>query len=102
MRRGAALRLVFLVFIGWGSGTPFFRAPAFYAFALLLPRERMISHVFPWALPFTDLIGTDSFTETLRQENIATWLSATNHRFVAELFDGSIAPQVMAGYLVQD
>ena len=52
--------------------------------------------------PFTDLIGTDSFTESLRQENIATWLSATNHRFVAELFDGSIAPQVMAGYLVQD
>ena len=41
--------------------------------------------------PFTDLIGTDSFTESLRQENIATWLSATNHRFVAELFDGSIA-----------
>lgn len=36
MRRGAALRLVFLVFIGWGSGTPFFRAPAFYAFALVL------------------------------------------------------------------
>ena len=52
--------------------------------------------------PFTDLTGTDSFTETLRQENIDTWLSATNHRFVAELFDGSIAPQVMAGYLVQD
>lgn len=52
--------------------------------------------------PFTDLIGTDSFTESLRQENLATWLSATNHRFVAELFDGSIAPQVMAGYLVQD
>ena len=52
--------------------------------------------------PFNDLIGTDSFTETLRQENLATWLSATNHRFVAELFDGSIAPQVMAGYLVQD
>lgn len=50
MRRGAALRLVFLVFIGWGSGTPFFRAPAFYASALALPLERMISHVFPWAL----------------------------------------------------
>ena len=45
MRRGAALRLVFLVFIGWGSGTPFFRASA-----LVLPLERMISHVFPWAL----------------------------------------------------
>ena len=52
--------------------------------------------------PFTDLIGTDSFTESLRQENLDTWLAATNHRFVAELFDGSIAPQVMAGYLVQD
>ena len=47
--------------------------------------------------PFTDLIGTDSFTESLRQENLATWLAATNHRFVAELFDGSIARQVMAG-----
>ncbi len=50
MRRGAVLRLVFLVFTGWGSGTPFFRAPAFYAFALILQLERMISHVFPWAL----------------------------------------------------
>ncbi len=49
-RRGAALRLVFLVFTGWGSGTPFFRAPAFYASALMPPLERMISHVFPWAL----------------------------------------------------
>lgn len=28
-RRGAALRLVFLVFTGWGSGTPFFRALPF-------------------------------------------------------------------------
>lgn len=31
MRRGAVLRLVFLVFTGWGSGAPFFRASAFYA-----------------------------------------------------------------------
>ena len=49
MRRGAALRLVLL---DWpGEWRPvFFRAPAFYAFALILPLERMISHVFPWAL----------------------------------------------------
>lgn len=29
MRRGAVLRLVFLVFTGWGSGTPFFVPPLF-------------------------------------------------------------------------
>ena len=44
MRRGAA---PLVGFTGWGSGTPFFRAPAFYAFALIVPLERMISHVFP-------------------------------------------------------
>ncbi len=55
-RRGAALRLVFLVFTGWGSGTPFFRAPAFYASALMPPtrthdfsRVPMGSHLTPIA-----------------------------------------------------
>ena len=48
---------------------------------------------------FADVNGTDSFTETLRQENIDTWLSATNHRFVTELFDGTIARRLWRGTL---
>lgn len=52
MRRGAA---PLVGFTGWGSGASLFRASAFCArpfraFALILPLERMISHVFPWAL----------------------------------------------------
>ncbi len=47
MRRGAALRLVLPA---GGVAPRFFRASAFYAFALIVPLERMISHVFPWAL----------------------------------------------------
>lgn len=46
-RRGAALRLVVLA----GGAVPrFFVPPLFRASALMLPLERMISHVFPWAL----------------------------------------------------
>ena len=46
MRRGAAPSWFYRL----GEWHPVFRAPAFYAFALMLPLERMISHVFPWAL----------------------------------------------------
>ena len=62
MRRGAVLRLVLPA---GGVAPRFFRASAFYAppfctsplrvssiraSALIVPLERMISHVFPWAL----------------------------------------------------
>lgn len=45
---------------------------------------------------------TDRFTETLRQASQPTWREAVEHRFVKELYDGSIADAVMASYLVQD
>ncbi len=45
---------------------------------------------------------TETFTEVLRRENAAIWEEAVGHRFVRELWDGSIADDVMAGYLVQD
>lgn len=46
--------------------------------------------------------STERFTDTLRQASEPTWSQAVGHRFVSELLDGSIADEVMAGYLVQD
>lgn len=43
-----------------------------------------------------------SFTRSLREGSDPTWASTTGHRFVHELHDGSIADDVMAGYLIQD
>ncbi|MFT3875350.1 MAG: TenA family protein [Propioniciclava sp.] len=45
---------------------------------------------------------TERFTDVLRRHNQDTWDQAVSHRFVTELFDGSIDDAVMAGYLVQD
>lgn len=42
------------------------------------------------------------FTDELRETHRDTWDAAVGHRFVHELFDGSIDPAVMASYLVQD
>lgn len=42
------------------------------------------------------------FTETLRQDNAQVWAQAVDHRFVDELLAGTIADEVMAGYLIQD
>lgn len=42
------------------------------------------------------------FTESLRASTEPTWSQAVGHRFVTELFDGSIADDVMTSYLVQD
>ncbi len=42
------------------------------------------------------------FTEQLRDAHRETWDAAINHRFVQELFSGTIPNNVMAGYLVQD
>jgi len=43
-----------------------------------------------------------SFTHQLREHNREHWDAAVNHRFVDELFAGSIDDQVMAHYLIQD
>jgi thiaminase/transcriptional activator TenA len=45
---------------------------------------------------------TERFTETLRSASEPTWTEAVEHRFVKELFAGTIPDRVMAGYLVQD
>ncbi len=43
-----------------------------------------------------------SFTEQLRQAHIQTWTQAVEHRFVQELFAGTVPDAVMAHYLIQD
>jgi len=43
-----------------------------------------------------------SFTHQLREHNRVHWDAAVNHRFVDELFAGTIDDQVMAHYLIQD
>ena len=45
---------------------------------------------------------TERFTETLKRESEPLWTKAVEHRFVGELFAGSVADEVVASYLVQD
>lgn len=45
---------------------------------------------------------SERFTEILRQENQPTWSDCVQHRFVTELFAGTISDKVMATYLIQD
>lgn len=45
---------------------------------------------------------TTRFTETLRQAAREDWDATVHHRFVDELIAGTIAPEVMSRYLVQD
>lgn len=45
---------------------------------------------------------SSTFTEWLREQNQANWDAAVNHRFIDELFAGSIADDVLKHYLVQD
>lgn len=45
---------------------------------------------------------SERFTETLKRESEPLWAQAVEHRFVGELFAGSVADEVMALYLVQD
>jgi thiaminase/transcriptional activator TenA len=42
------------------------------------------------------------FTETLRKASEPDWSNAVGHRFVQELFTGTLPETVMARYLVQD
>lgn len=43
-----------------------------------------------------------TFTEWLRERNRDNWDAAVNHRFIDELFAGSVANDVLLHYLVQD
>ena len=45
---------------------------------------------------------TERFTEVLRRASEPTWSQAVQHRFVTELFAGTIPDRVMAGYLIRD
>lgn len=45
---------------------------------------------------------TTRFTDTLRTLSQPTWTQAVTHRFVRELYDGSVDRQVMSTYLTQD
>lgn len=45
---------------------------------------------------------SECFTETLRGASEPAWSQAVQHRFVSELFAGTISEKVMAGYLIQD
>jgi thiaminase (transcriptional activator TenA) len=47
-------------------------------------------------------IMTEGFTETLRAASEPVWSQAVGHRFVKELFAGTLPVAVMARYLVQD
>lgn len=42
------------------------------------------------------------FTNWLREQNRDNWDAATQHRFIDELFAGSVADNVLVHYLVQD
>ena len=44
----------------------------------------------------------ERFTETLREASEPGWSHAVGHRFVKELFAGSMPDAVMARYLIQD
>ena len=47
-------------------------------------------------------IMSERFTETLRAASEPGWSDAVGHRFVNELFAGSVPDAVMARYLIQD
>lgn len=45
---------------------------------------------------------SERFTETLRRQSEPAWSAAVEHRFVHELFAGSVDERVMGRYLIQD
>ena len=49
-----------------------------------------------------DLNPSQGFAEQLRQSCIADWNACVQHRFVQEIFDGSLDDAVLRKYLVQD
>ena len=49
-----------------------------------------------------DLNSSQGFAEQLRQSCITDWNACVQHRFVQEIFDGSLDDAVLRKYLVQD
>ena len=49
-----------------------------------------------------DLNPSQGFAEQLRQSCITDWNACVQHRFVQEIFDGSLDDAVLRKYLVQD
>lgn len=47
-------------------------------------------------------VAEDSFAGALRLATAEDWDASVNHRFVDELFDGTLSDEVLARYLVQD
>ena len=45
---------------------------------------------------------TDKFSERLKDMNQTSWDACVNHRFITEMFDGSLDDAVLRKYLVQD
>ncbi|WP_371347968.1 TenA family protein [Ancylobacter sp. IITR112] len=43
-----------------------------------------------------------SFSDDLRQESAQDWQACVDHRFVGEIFAGTVPPEVMRRYLTQD
>ena len=50
----------------------------------------------------SELNPSQGFAEQLRQSCIADWNACVQHRFVHEIFDGSLSDAVLRKYLVQD
>lgn len=44
----------------------------------------------------------EAFSERLRQSTEPFWSQAVSHRLVGEIYAGTVAPDVMTRYLVQD
>ena len=44
----------------------------------------------------------ERFTDSLRHESQPSWSEAVGHRFVRDLFGGTVADRVMSTYLIQD
>lgn len=54
--------------------------------------------------PFTTTVTVDpdSFAGRLRQQSAQNWEASVNHRFVDELFSGTLPDEVLENYLIQD
>lgn len=71
-------------------------------FAGLFARPTHANSLRSRCQPRKGSILTERFTKILKQASEPTWTMAVEHRFVSELFEGTICDKVMASYLVQD
>ncbi|GAA1136490.1 TenA family protein [Nesterenkonia lutea] len=54
------------------------------------------------SLPTTADVAPESFAGQLRLASAAEWDASVHHRFIDELFAGTVSDEVLARYLVQD